>query len=200
MIVNKIGIEKEFWLIDVNGNLIEPNTFKLPHDEFGFLVELRTLPHRHFTALDINFNIELHQIRGLIPDDYSLLDEPRRHVDSETRTYYATVYQWWKLKDTTANIHSGVMQSHATGIDGDYGTAGLHIHFSRYADDKRYQLPIVEIVKKMDTKFDKYIRRAKRFSGEFEIKPYGFEYRSLPANAPIDEVVPYAFFILNKVK
>lgn len=201
MIVNKIGIEKELWLLDERGNLVEPRTFYLPFDEFGFLVELRTEPHRSLQDLEIDYNIRLNRLREQIPKSYSLSNIPRMCLSRGDINQYALCYHWERLKDTTANIYAGTMRSHATGIDGNYGTAGLHIHFSRYAyDNIRIQLPIVDIVKKMDEKFYKYIHDANRILGEFEIKPYGFEYRSLPTNAPIDEVVGYAYFVLNEVE
>lgn len=200
MIVDKIGVEKEFWLLNENGNLVEPKSFDLPYDEFGFLVELRTQPHRYLRSLDIEYNILLHHLRKQIPENYSLSDVPRMCLQRDVLTTYRESYHWEILKDTTANIRAGTIKSHATGIDGNYGTAGLHIHFSRYWGEERFQLPITEIVSKMDDKFEKYINKANRITGEYEIKPYGFEYRSLPANAPLEEVVGYAFFILHKVK
>ncbi len=68
--------------------------------------------------------------------------------------------------------------------------------------------PVIEwIVKQMDDKFwdrfapDKDKRTKYRQKGFYELKPYGFEYRSLPANKDtidaIPEIVTFAFQLLN---
>lgn len=75
---------------------------------------------------------------------------------------------------------------------------------------KRLNKPATEyIVKEMDKAFfdrfapDKVDRTKYRQPGFFELKPYGFEYRSLPANAKIMEALPEittkAFDLLKEI-
>lgn len=203
--VDLIGIEKEFWLLDLQGQLREPKTYGFPFDEFGFLVELRTKPHITEQLLIEDFNNQLEKLQSkALLLDCVLSDEPRRLIDKLFIKDLSVRYQYSKLKDLTANVYAGTKKSHATGIDGDYGTAGVHVHFSRHIktrnDYVRIQLPIFEIVTQMDIAFAEIIQKAERNFGEFEIKPYGFEYRSLPANAPIEEIIKKTFEILQNVK
>lgn len=64
--------------------------------------------------------------------------------------------------------------------------AGLHVHFGNTFRDEHKViragiLNIPRIVRIMDQEFADEIKAAKRIPGEYEIKPHGFEYRSLPA-------------------
>lgn len=201
MKTDKVGIEKEFWLLDLQRQLKEPKTYGFPFDEFGFLVELRTEPYTWEQILIEDFNMQLKKLQTKASRlDFVLSDEPRRLIDKLFVKALSIRYQYSKLKDLTANIYSGTKKSHATGIDGEFGTAGLHVHFSRFDDEKRVQLPIVEIVKEMDRFFYPCIVNASRNRGEYEIKFYGFEYRSLPANISISTVVKKAFEILRNIE
>ena len=81
-------------------------------------------------------------------------------------------------------------------------TAGMHVHFSSRdaVSGIVLDLPIEEIVEKMDKKFADDIIRTKRIRGEFEMKPsHGFEYRSLPCDVDVVKVVKEAFKILRSV-
>lgn len=214
MFKDEVGIKREYFLLDSAGNIIEPALFGFPFDEFGFLVEVRTLPHIKTEPLvdELYDLIAAHQAQaeklGL-----KLHLAHRMRIPKNLINYLKKKYAWDYLKDTTANIHAGVEVSHATGIDqwssGEvFGTAGLHVHFSRkriFIQDlhfppiiHRVQLPIGKIVKAMDSKFKGTIFLANRISGEYEIKPYGFEYRSLPADVNIFPVVDFAFSLLKK--
>ena len=72
--------------------------------------------------------------------------------------------------------------------------AALHIHFSdTYTDakgDKHCRImDMPKIIQKLDGAFKKEIKEAKRLPGFYEMKPHGFEYRSLPCSVDLDEVV-----------
>lgn len=122
-------------------------------------------------------------------------------IDRTFISYLSKKYAYDSLLDTTANIYPNTTKSHATGMDSDNGTAGLHIHFSRHTEDgKRVQLPFTNIIMKFDEKFSNIIKLTGRLCGEFEIKAHGFEYRSLPADIPLDIPVKFAFKVLNEVK
>jgi len=197
--VDEVGLELEVWLLD-NGKIIEPAIYSFPHDDFGFLVELRTRPHttpfiilddldklwRGFEGLAHQFGFQLFIINS-IPIDKQLID------------YLRIKYNYANLKDLTENLETGTFKTHATGISDDAKvlTAGLHVHFSRKDElGRRVQLPIQTIVRCMDTAFANEISEAGRIPGEYEIKPYGFEYRSLPATVDTKKVVENAFKFL----
>lgn len=74
----------------------------------------------------------------------------------------------------------------------------------------RITQPVIEwIVKQLDEEFferftpDKNNRTKYRQPGFYELKPYGFEYRSLPANdtiiAALPEIIDFSFGLLNKL-
>lgn len=194
--IDEIGLEREVWLLDKNNKIVEPAIFSFPHDDFGFLIEIRTRPHttpkpiledlkklteafKHQAKL---FNLKI-VIKNWMPTDYMLIKKLQ------------IKYNYANLHDLTENVNSGVTLSHATGILGDRLSAGIHVHFSRklFSDGRRVQLPIRKIVQKMDEYFAPEIRQSGRFFGEYEIKPYGFEYRSLPATTDPKEILDYAF-------
>jgi len=213
MFKDEVGIERECFLFDSAGNIVEPALFGFPFDEFGFLVEVRTLPYTKTKPLieELLDLISAHEAQasklGLrLHSTYKL------RLDNDFVKHLKKKYAWDYLRDTTANIRSGVEVSHATGIDQWnsrvlFGTAGLHVHFSRKNIYSRFlhspiinrvQLPIDKIVMAMDTKFKETIFKSCRIQGEYEIKPYGFEYRSLPANINILPVVNFAFSLLKR--
>jgi len=198
--IDEIGIEHEVWLLDEKGKIVEPAIYSFPHDDYGFLIEIRTLPHMDpesvysdwkklydsFKYQAKKFNLRI-VIKNEMPTDYDLLH------------FLKLKYNYTNLPDLTENIHTGTVLTHATGIFGSRLTAGTHVHFSRKRyDGRRVQLPIREIVKKMDEHFSKYISNSNRIFGEYEIKSYGFEYRSLPAEVPLKHVIKYAFKILEE--
>jgi len=199
--IDEIGLEQEVWLLDKNGKIVEPAIFSFPHDDFGFLTELRTRPHTKpepvledlqklwdgFTALAQQFGL-------------SLVRQDSMSIDKPLINYLRIKYNYFNLRDTTENVEPGTYKTHATGIsdDAEKLTAGSHVHFSRKLDGKRVQLPIYQIVRCMDAVFDKEIQSAGRIPGEYEIKPYGFEYRSLPATVDPEKVVKNAFNFLEQ--
>jgi len=197
--LDRIGIEREFWLLKGN-EIVEPHEYGFPFDEFGFLVEIRTHPYSTPEGLlaELNRLTLAHQAQanalGL-----RLKLQARHFLGKTLKNYLKKKYAWDSLPDLTANVYSGVARSHAMGIDGSYGTAGVHVHFSRHTLDgrQRVQLPIDRIVYAMDARFNDVIARAKRIAGEYEIKVHGFEYRSLPATIDIAEVVKFAFLLFK---
>ena len=198
--IDKIGIEKEFWLLNVD-TIQEPALFNFPYDEYGFLVELRTKACTNPKSLLRSFNRQLRLLNVKAKMlAFRLSDKPNMFSPPYLISYLSSKYNYGSLEDLTANIHVGIKCSHATGISSDYLTAGLHVHFSRHDKfGKRIQLPIYDIVKRLDWAFKSDIMKADRILGEYEIKPHGFEYRSLPANTPIEKVIEKAFKILESL-
>jgi hypothetical protein len=193
-------LEREFWLLDKKNQIVMPDDYGFPIDEFGFLVEIRT--HAHPTAKgllnELNRLTLAHkaQAKSL---GLRLTLQHRRFLGKNLINCLSKKYHWDTLPDLTANIYSTVSKTHATGIDSEFGTAGIHIHFSkRDIHGRRVQLPIRTIVLGMDARFNREIAGSERVCGEYEIKPYGFEYRSLPATINVKEAVSFAFFMLNK--
>ena len=198
--LDRIGYEVEFWLLDKKAQIVMPNDYGFPIDEFGFLVEIRTHAHRNCESLldELNRLTLAHkaQAKSL---GLRLVLQPRRFMGKSLINCLSIKYHWDTLPDLTANIYSTVSRSHATGIDSEYGTAGVHIHFSRHnRKGHRVQLPLKRIVMGMDARFNEKIAYSGRVHGEYEIKPYGFEYRSLPSTVNPKVIVPFVFFLMEE--
>lgn len=199
--LDRIGLEREFWLTK-DDKIVMPEEYGFPIDEFGFLVEIRTHPHSSPRGLlqELEDLTRAHTEQALSLG-LRLTLQHRRFLGKKLINCLSKKYHWDTLPDLTANIYSGVCKSHATGINGEYGTAGVHVHFSRHdKHGNRVQLPIKSIVQCMDWKFDYVIHKCKRLHGEYEVKPHGFEYRSLPTIADQRKVVSVAFSTLKNPK
>lgn len=84
--------------------------------------------------------------------------------------------------------------------------AGLHIHFSKShkAGEKNditvyEQLDIPKIVRQFDTYWDAQIKEAGRQKGWYELKPWGFEYRSLPNSVIMETPDKLSNFVENEL-
>lgn len=196
---DEIGVEIEYFLCNEKGRIVEPAIYGFPFDEFGFLVEIRTSPHIHPKLLmrELVKLIKAHEAQAeSLGLELRLVH--RMRLSPAFVAYLRKKYAYDRLKDLTANIYNGIQKTHATGLDGKWGTAGTHVHFSRKTKDGcRVQLPIKEIVLAYDARYNHEIAKAERVFGEYEIKPYGFEYRSLPATVSIYSVVSFGFMLLK---
>lgn len=187
------------FLFDSNGKIVEPAIYGFPYDEFGFLIELRTQPCINISALISDYDTRYNALIAMA-ERLGMHIEVLHEVDMDSKfvDYLSKKYAYDSLQDITANIYKDVTKSHATGLNGGKGTAGLHIHFSRHVNGLRAQLPIFEMVKTMDEKFRRTIMLAGRNLGEFEIKVHGFEYRSLPADITFPIPLEFAFNLFKR--
>ena len=214
--IREIGIEKEIFLLDYEDNIMEPKKYGFPRDEFEFLVELRSLPSDRLYPVYTTLHQEELQYRlrankfGMYLDDY-----PNRYTTTEWVDNHWKKYNLKKFDglDYTRNIydmdenrdthHLGVLP-YEDSVDPTLTrrlTAGIHVHFSSRNSDNGevIQLPVEEIVKRMDFEFSSEIRFARRNLGEWEPKTHGFEYRSLPSNTNILKILKKSFKILREV-
>lgn len=208
--IREIGIEKELFLIDENDNIMEPKLYGFPRDEFEFLVEIRSLPSDRFypvyTTLqqeELQYNLRANKF-GMY-----LKDTPSQTASNEWVNNHWNRYKLHKYNnlDFTKNIykknknhkshHLGVMNSVVEGKK--ILTAGVHVHFSSRdsTNGEVIELPIEDIVRKMDESFEEEVYNSYRNLGEWESKAHGFEYRSLPCNVDIYKVLKKAFEILR---
>jgi len=208
--IKEVGIEKEMFLM--SGDVIkEPKSYGFPRDEFEFLVEMRSLPSDRFYPVYTTLKAEELQ--------YSLrANKFGMHLDDDTNKFVSKrwVDDLWKRHnldrfkdcDCTKNIYPEMKKKpsyHFGRFDFSKDqyklTAGIHVHFSsRDAETGDViDLPIEEIVSKMDVSFYDTISVAGRNRGEWESKPHGFEYRALPSNANMYEVLKKSFEILREV-
>jgi len=208
--IKEIGIEKECFLVS-DTKVMEPRLYGFPKDEFEFLVELRSLPSDRFYPVYTSLMQEELQ-NSLRANKFGmhLKDTPNRLVDKYWVDDLWKKYNLDRFKDCdeTQNIYPDMKNkpSHHFGrmecSDTLYKlTAGIHVHFSnRNANTGEViDLPVEDIVRKMDHNFKHEIHNAGRNLGEYEMKTHGFEYRSLPSNIDIYKVLKIAFKILREV-
>jgi hypothetical protein len=204
-IINKVGLEAEFFLYNKKGDLDFPGDFGFATDNFPLLGELRAIPGKSreetvgffFQALANckmiakNRGVTLHwaSFMEITPEQKSVaLKRMGRKEISKCKNLYKT--DILGLSDDV--VENGKLIH--TKISG-----GLHIHFSKEINhthltdkgvsvtEKKYILRESEkrrIIKAMDTKIlPKYnppVSLKYRNPGFYEDKPWGFEYRSLP--------------------
>jgi hypothetical protein len=200
-VIDEVGIEREFFLLDKNRKIVEPKKYGFPYDEFGFLVEIRTGHYEKARPVleelsDLTATLKnLANVHGL-----RMVDVARMPIDKDLIARLGKEYTYDNIPDLTSNVY-GIKTSHATGILGDILTAGLHIHVSRKdVYGNKIDLPIEEIVFALDDAFYEDIEREERIRGEYELKPYGFEYRSLPMNVNPSFIVNYMFNLFWRFK
>jgi len=212
--IREIGIEKEVFLLDSHGKIMEPKLYGFPRDEFEFLVELRSLPSdRLYPVLTTLHQEELQYRLRANKFGMNIIDTPTRRVYTDWIQSHWVKYNLSRFEDCdyTHNVYATPdekRESHHLGVLDDVNdhnykilTAGIHVHFSSRDSKtgKVIQLPIEKIVKKMDNHFKSIITSECRNLGEWEPKTHGFEYRSLPCNADTLEVLKKSFEIIRSV-
>ncbi len=202
MLLNEVGLELELFLLKDN-KILEPSLYGFPADEMGFLVEVRS--HHSSEAEEIlkslTFNWQLESSKAERLGFYlvRIADMP---VTKAFQHYISNKYKHHLLSDYTRNIY-GIRESHHTGLIDSRATAGLHVHFSsRKVEGTRVEFvpfDFEEVVRRMDKEFREIVKGSRRVLGEWEPKSHGFEYRSLPATAPLEDVVEKSLRILEEV-
>lgn len=194
MHIKTFGFEKEFFATKKDGSFVFfPPGLASYSDRCGYLVEARGEHHRD--AMSAWFLLLAAQAKladaanadGFVLHNVNTFDVPREHMRLCLRKYG---------KDTAKSYFMGghVYRTNAP-------RAGLHIHFGfeeqiAWTDDKgssrtRTYTPMVNfprIIHLLDKEFMPIIKAAKRMPGEYELKSYGFEYRSLPTDVGFNEI------------
>ena len=205
VLINEIGLEKELWLLDKKGNILEPIVYGFPADEMGFLIEIRT--EHSFYPTDIEMSLGLSQDVAEVRArhmGFRVEEKAYREVDKYFIEYISDKYKHSQMPDYTENVYGDTLVpfSMHTGFHHNIATAGLHVHFSsRLIEGNKCEyikLDISKIVKYLDNIFKHEIVSSLRAIGEFEHKSHGFEYRSLPSTADIKKVIEESFKILNE--
>ena len=202
-----IGLEKEFFLVNSEGKpeIIPSN---IPMDESGILAEARGQPFNNATEAVYSLMADIERLKDTVDlfnninhSKFYLVDLPYMKVDRVTRielsrrftkpiTKYQNLYGW--------TSHQNTINEHC---------AGIHISFTEQqtitleAKTITYNVlfDFPTIFRKLDSYFASTIKEAKRRQGFYEVKTDGrVEYRSLPANTPLQQIT--AFFKTLKVR
>lgn len=200
----KIGLEKEFFLVDGedNLNLLTGDLGVLPHDDCGWLVEARGKPFYKITEAVFSLKADCYEIRHILKkrinvaeELFFLVDTPimpvTRSVKVEASRHFA------KGLTKYGNLYG--FQYHRNNQS--EATAGLHISFTSpqcsgcsdchkmgHSYNGNFDWPA--IFTGLDKAFAEEIKAAKRRPGFYEIKHDGrVEYRSLPSNVDLYKLI-----------
>jgi hypothetical protein len=192
MNITTYGFEKEFFIKDPKTDQFVLAPRDLAMDECGFLAEARGEPHsnplsaRHLLAANIETLKKEAGKKGVILVDSHSEALPRELIRLALRSY--------------GKPRCKAYFAHGRAYRSDRPRAGLHIHFGnkrllKAATEDRSPiythdpLNIPRIIWLMDEAFSTEIKEARRVPGEYEMKEWGFEYRSLPSTVNLDKVV-----------
>lgn len=187
----KFGLEGEFFLQNSKEEFILVPS-EMPKDGCGYLVEARGEAHTNPYAAVALYQVEVQRLEHLCrAKNLSMLTATPQKLPSQLRRD-ALRANGKRPQDDRA--------LYGKWNNPQYQHAGLHVHFSAETSHvcsakgcfERHthpqQLDIGAIVVALDKAFKPEILAAKRALGLYKLKPYGFEYRSLPASIPTARV------------
>lgn len=211
----RIGFEREFLLTNVGApstgvfDVILPTTVHFPSqhlDADQLHVEARGEPHYG----------PLEACGSLIAKERILTAEAKK-INPE---YFLDARDWFQLPkgmQQAMRRMAGKGRLEERCLYGEvreprkgWSAGGLHIHFGtepyknhckcgrvfEYSHAGTFDIP--HIVKSLDKRFGLVIAAAKRQPGRYELKPHGFEYRSLPTSQDPWEVAEFLRKFLAK--
>lgn len=190
--IKTYGFELEFF-VKKNGEFVSlDGNYAIPHDECGYLAESRG--EKANSPLGAFYNL-LHATALL--DRVMAQEKFEKVVAHLAPEIPKESLRVWRRETGKGRQRSFFMGGRV--YRNDNPRAGLHVHFGtleviKNAEGKEIgSVPrivnIPSIVRYMDKAFAKEIKEAKRMPGEYELKPWGFEYRSLPSTINAHAVV-----------
>lgn len=192
--VKTFGLELEAFLVDKAGEPAAAD-YNIPHDDFAFLAEARSESHAHAREAGHLLNAAIDRLRKTVTkENLYLRFQDTMNVSKKLIRE--------RLRGSKKSYGSSYF-AHGGGYKNQTPRAGLHLHFGSvseyYSKATSYesgkgerstyskvnivlQVNMPRIIWMLDEAFKEEIRAAKRIPGEYELKPHGFEYRSLPAS------------------
>ena len=170
----KFGYENEYFLQTADGKFVDVPDYSWPHDDMGHLVEVRSDPHENPFEVLKSFEERKAELERLVATKNLKL---------------VCMAEWKPFKET----------------------AGFHIHFSSPALDglnyrishayqSRAPADIATIIERLDKRFEPHWKGVKRHPQWWRTKPYGWEYRRLPATVDplvVTQVLAEEFWTLK---
>lgn len=156
----KFGYENEFFLLDKHGEILhQVPSYKLPYDAHGTLVEVRSEAFENPYQTLASYNAKKAELEAAVAEFGCTLHNINEHQ---------VMHSYPRLE-----------------------TAGFHIHFGANfgLNYDHYYNPIVppdikvvaDMITQLDEAFKPYYTGVNRHPHIWRVKPYGFEYRRLPA-------------------
>lgn len=186
--ISTFGLEIEFFVKDPMGRFVEITEKPgIPQDSCGWLAEARGEYHRRPREAVALLSAAIQRL-GQKTTAHGLKLAQVNTADLDKQMLRRLIRHRGKHE-----VHSKFMYG------GEYKTfhprAGLHVHFGTSQEieytpsDGKAPVHIQTVVAiadipsvviYLDSAFSEEIKAAKRIKGEYELKPHGFEYRSLP--------------------
>lgn len=190
----RYGFEREYWCIHDTGDYVLVPA-SIPRDECGYLAEARGEPHHK----------PIHAMHSLLAEEF-ILDASIQKYNISIHTCLATIKLDRSLLRKANRLHGkptyppgrGNLYGKDYSVNDPWQRAALHIHFSSYTevdgkDGHKIRchqiMDMPKIIRHMDEAFKKEIKETRRIPGCYELKPHGFEYRSLPTTVDLISVV-----------
>lgn len=190
----KYGFECEYWCITEfcentgpHGFVLTPDS--LPKDECGYLAEVRGEPHCDPYLASALFKAEEARVRKMADKAGVILYRSEATFRLPARLLWQAMREHGKPSYPQGR---GNIYGKDYSIHNKQQRAALHVHFSNeIVTDKVTHSGMIDMVKyiqALDKAFAGPIKEANRLPGFYEMKPHGFEYRSLPCTVGTDEV------------
>ncbi len=181
----KYGFEIEFFLTQKKTFVICPKGMESQMDECGWLAEARGKPKSDPIEAAFSCLADIHRLKTLVTEKKLRLSSVSyAELTPELMRQARRTHGKRNYPEGRGNIHNLDFAP-----DDELARAGLHIHFSDYyerKDDKgvvhqdHCPINMPKIIQAFDKEFEADIYEAKRLPGFYEMKSWGFEYRSLP--------------------
>lgn len=194
----RFGFEKEFF-VQKKGKVILP-PHNMAKDGGGILAEARGLPDDIPALAFARLEHAVKQLQKTAKESQVKLI-CRNSVICDAKLLHMAV----KHKNLSSDIERFAYPTELRLNKPGEHRAGLHIHFSdthenlkvgkgsrehyAYKDTQHRIFDMFLWIKVLDREFEREILQAGRYKGAYKMKPYGFEYRSLPATVSLDKVV-----------
>lgn len=184
------GYELEFFCLNKHDDIVVPKPELSQFcDGGGVLLEARGEAFNHPMLAEASLKLAIQKLRKAVRQARRrLLLADEGDVSPRSLAYARQHKKFEDREEGFERFRNPVKLVHK---DPGHYKAALHVHFSQpdsYDPKKFLPFDIVYPIRLLDQEFEKLIREAKRHPGAYQIKPYGMEYRSLPATVPIRDV------------
>jgi hypothetical protein len=184
------GYELEFFCLNKHDDIVVPkDELQQFCDGGGVLLEARGEPFNHPALAEASLKLKIQELKKATRRARRWLWLANEGDVSPRSLAYAR--QHGKFKDNEEGFERFRNPVKLRHREPGHYKAALHVHFSQpdvYDPKKFLPFDILYPIRLLDQEFEKVIKKAGRHLGAYQMKPYGFEYRSLPASVPIRDV------------
>ena len=149
----KFGYENEYFLQRADGEFVGVPDYSWPHDDLGYLVEVRSDPFENPFEVLKSFNQKYTELAALVATkDLKLVNLAQTKYDTAGFHIHFSTHEWDGLRDRIS-----------------------------HADQSKAPADIASIIQRLDKRFESHWKGVKRHPHYWRTQPHGWEYRRLPA-------------------